>query len=489
LARGLLLAGLAALAATPAQAVLVNKYTFNDTTANDSVGGQNGVLVDNTGIATYTGGALNLSGNNGAGSNQDFANPATVGAFVDLPNGVLTSAVNGGTFGQASLETWFTIDQNRTWAETYSFGTSTGGEGSSAGGGSTDYLAVIPQSGPGDFRATTHSAAGVETPLIGQPTPLSVNQKYHVVLTLDETDTTAGLNGTAKLYLNNGAPVTQPIQPILDSMLDNNNWLGRSQWPDPLFDGLIDEFRIYNHAMSAAEVSASFAAGPAPAPLPVLIVNRSTGAITIANQSAGNVQLKSYTVSSAAGSLNSAAWTSIDADNTFDTNGTWTAQSSTSTQLTESVTGGTLDGGTLAPSASRGIGTPWVKSPFEDIAFSFTLGDGTTGTGQIQYTGSAALRSDLNGDGAVNLADWTLFKPNAFTAFATDTAVAAYRKGDLDGDKDNDYADFKLFKSDYIAVNGAAAFAALGATVPEPSTFGLAVLTTLSLGQMRRRQA
>jgi hypothetical protein len=488
--RQLLPAALAVALAAPAHAVLVNKYTFNNNTANDSVSGQNGVVVDNTGIATYTGGAINLSGNNGAGSNQDFTQPATVGAFVDLPNGVFTSAVTstagGGVFGQASLEIWFTVDQNRNWAEVYSFGTSNAGENTSTGGNTSDYVSLIPQSGPGDFRATTHSAANVETPIIGQATPLTVNQKYHVVLTLDELDPTAGPNGTAKLYLNNSAPTMATIQPILDAINDNNNWLGRSPWPDALFDGLIDEFRIYNHAMTAAQVAASFTAGPDPAPLPVLVVNRSTGAISIANQSAGSVQLKGYSIASAAGGLNPATWTSIDADNTFDTNGTWTAQSSTSLQIAESVTGGTLDGGPLAPSSSRGIGLPWVKSPFEDLTFSFTLGDGTTGTGQVQYTGAAAMRSDLNGDGAINAADWALFKPNAFTTFATDALVVAYRKGDLDGDKDNDYADFKIFKADYVAVNGVAAFAALGAAIPEPTGLSLALLAALVVVPRRR---
>ena len=76
----------AAVGGLPAGAALVNKYTFNDNTANDSVGGQNGVVVDNTGIARYTGGAIDMSGNNGAGSNQDFSLPETVGAFVDLPS-------------------------------------------------------------------------------------------------------------------------------------------------------------------------------------------------------------------------------------------------------------------------------------------------------------------------------------------------------------------------------------------------------------------
>src|SRR5688572_2342395 len=119
---------------SPASAALVNKYTFNDKTVNDSVGGQNGVVVDNTGISRYAGGMIDLSGNNGAGSNQNFALPATVGAFVDLPNGIFTNAVNSGTFGQVTLEIWIRPQQNRAWAEGFVFGTSNGGEGMSNSG-------------------------------------------------------------------------------------------------------------------------------------------------------------------------------------------------------------------------------------------------------------------------------------------------------------------------------------------------------------------
>ena len=32
------------------------------------------------------------------------------------------------------------------------------------------------------------------------------------------------------------------------------NWIGRSQWDDPYFLGSIDEFRIYNRALSADEI-------------------------------------------------------------------------------------------------------------------------------------------------------------------------------------------------------------------------------------------
>ena len=103
--------------------------------------------------------------------------------------------------------------------------------------------------------------------------------------------------------------------------------------------------------------------------------------------------------------------------------------------------------------------------------------------------GTAAKRSDLNGDGLVNASDWNVFLPNSFTSFPGDTVVTAYLKGDLDGDKDNDYGDFKLFKSDYIAANGAAAFAALEHAVPEPSSLALsAIVATLLLAPGRGKR-
>lgn len=492
-ARLLLAAGALATVAAPVDAATPkHKYTFNQGNVFDTGSSptpQNGTVVDNTGISKYTGGALDLTQNNNANSNQNFALGTTVGAYVDLPNGVFTSAVTSGTYGQVTLEIWATPQENRNWARLVDFGTSVGGENASTGGGTTSYVLMVPQQSiNGQASASTHSTAGAEN-FAHSGAALPVGVKSHMLVTLDQLDTTAGPNGTLKLYVNNSAPVVVEITPGVDLEFinDNNNWLGRAQWGDPLFDGLIDEFRIYDTALTAAEVAASFAAGPEPAPLPVLTVNRTTGAISLANQSGGAINVKGYSITSAGGSLNPATWTSIDATNVFDPNGTWTASSSTNLNIAESVTGGVLDGGTIAANGSATIGPAWRRTPVEDLAFSFTLGDGTTGTGQIQYTGDAAKRSDLNGDGLVNAADWALFVPNSFTTFAADPAVTAYLKGDLDGDKDNDYADFKLFKADFIAVNGEAAFAALGAAVPEPATLALGGLAAAALVAARRR--
>ena len=34
------------------------------------------------------------------------------------------------------------------------------------------------------------------------------------------------------------------------------NWIGRSQYSDPYFNGLIDEFRIYHNALSTDQIAA-----------------------------------------------------------------------------------------------------------------------------------------------------------------------------------------------------------------------------------------
>jgi hypothetical protein len=84
-------------------------------------------------------------------------------------------------------------------------------------------------------------------------------------------------------------------------------------------------------------------------------------------------------------------------------------------------------------------------------------------------------RSDLDEDGQITIADWTIFVANHRTDMTGLGPQQSAMLGDLDVDGDNDFHDFRLFRSDYIAVQGAAAFAALF-QVPEPTT---ALLTLL----------
>jgi hypothetical protein len=72
----------------------------------------------------------------------------------------------------------------------------------------------------------------------------------------------------AKLYVNGKLMATQEAVTLTPSELGAtaNNWIGRSQFPDPFFKGSFDEFRIYNKALTPEEVDANFKAGPEKAP-------------------------------------------------------------------------------------------------------------------------------------------------------------------------------------------------------------------------------
>jgi hypothetical protein len=103
-------------------------------------------------------------------------------------------------------------------------------------------------------------------------------------------------------------PASKPLSALSD---DNNNWLGRSQYPsDPFFAGTINEFRLYSGAMTSAQVAASFTAGPngtAAAPVPTLTVSRDgTNVIVTWPSASTGYRLEGSTTLGA-----SASWTDI----------------------------------------------------------------------------------------------------------------------------------------------------------------------------------
>lgn len=262
------LAGLAVLWAGTAEAALKNRYSFNDGTANDSVSGAHGAIVGTNG--SVSGGQLVLA-NNGEGSE----NPGAAGAYLDLPNGLITSAATGS--GAVTVELWITMQQNRDWAAAFSAGTSINGENTSnCCNDDSPYIQIIPRTGDGgqgnDFRVTSNSYGGPEGwvddlgPANG--TDLAVGQQEHLVSVFDQS---GGLPGSITVYRNGSLMGTAPIAANLDLKTflranntggDHNIWLGRSQWPDSLVAASYDEVRIYSHALSANEAAANFRAGP-----------------------------------------------------------------------------------------------------------------------------------------------------------------------------------------------------------------------------------
>jgi hypothetical protein len=164
------------------------------------------------------------------------------------------------------------VEQNRGWAAAASFGTSNSGENNTNGGANiSPYLQLIPSAGTGanPFRLTSH-ASGTDNERSIDTTTAPVGQLLHVIGVYDQS---AGQPGTFRFYRNGTLIASSSIANAgnnlnLATFTNNNNWLGRSQWNDPAFDGTYDEFAIYNHPLSQSEVTAIYQAGPVPLPAP-----------------------------------------------------------------------------------------------------------------------------------------------------------------------------------------------------------------------------
>jgi hypothetical protein len=92
--------------------------------------------------------------------------------------------------------------------------------------------------------------------------------------------------------------------------------------------------------------------------------------------------------------------------------------------------------------------------------------------------------ADINGDGFINQADYTILRNNM--ASHLDAPILPGANGDLNSDQKIDIADFRIFKNSFPG--GVAAFDAALAGVPEPSAGVLAVLAMGGLAYGRRRR-
>jgi hypothetical protein len=241
---------------------VVHRYSFTSD-ASDSIGGADGTIVDagTTPNHAFVDGMVDFSDNFGEGSNVIIED-----AYVDLPNGIVSAAVNSGTAGAVSFEWWATVTETHTWQRFGDFGTSNNGEDTSVSGNASEYVIITPNSGRygNGLEITNHPASNAAEPNVGLQGPFPLEEEAHVVAVYDHSDSTDGPNGTMYMYMDGDLIGSNLIHDDMNltSFDDNNNWLGRSQWNDPVFVGSFNEFRIYDTALTAEDVEASFAAGP-----------------------------------------------------------------------------------------------------------------------------------------------------------------------------------------------------------------------------------
>ena len=200
----------------------VARYTF------DESGGA--AVVDQTGNgwdAMLVGGATRATGVNG-----NAVRLSGDGQYAALPAGILWNMYD------FTLAAWVWLDSPGAAQHLFDFGT-----------GPTRNMYLTPLGGAGVARfAITTNGPNAEQRIDGT-TPLPVAEWVHVAVTK------SALVGT--LYVNGVQAGQNPNVGLYPARLGNaeNNWIGRSQNPaEPYFSGLVDDFRIYQRGLAAAEI-------------------------------------------------------------------------------------------------------------------------------------------------------------------------------------------------------------------------------------------
>jgi PKD repeat protein len=171
-----------------------------------------------------------------------FGNAVRLGSpepnqYVDMPDGIL----NGLT--DFTIATWVNrTTTGGTWSRVFDFGTGTT---------VNMFLTVDAGGAPGARFAITTGGGGAEQQVTAaNPIPTGW---HHVAVTRSGT--------TVTLWVDGEVVASNPNVTLSPSSLGNttNNWIGRSQYADPFLQAVVDEFQIYDHPLTEAEIESLMA--------------------------------------------------------------------------------------------------------------------------------------------------------------------------------------------------------------------------------------
>jgi hypothetical protein len=207
-------------ATDPGVTGLVALYAMDNNVQDSSGKNYHGTLTGDSGYSDgYASKALNFNGTS---------------TYVALPLGPLMT-----TLSDATLASHVNFNGGTgSWQRIFDFGSDT-----------TTYMFLSPrQATAGSMRFAIRTAAIAEQ-IVDSPAAMPTGW-HHTAISVDSKTM------TVTLYLD-GEQVGQAATTLLPKDLGatTQNWLGRSQWTaDAYFSGALDEFRIYNRVLSAAEV-------------------------------------------------------------------------------------------------------------------------------------------------------------------------------------------------------------------------------------------
>jgi len=224
---------------------------------------------------------------------------------------------------------------------------------------------------------------------------------------------------------------------------------------------------------------------------PVLTINRDTGAMTLRNDTVNTYSIISYDILTSDGQFDQSGWATIESQGiATDTWFTFTDPAS-ATDLAE----GTLGELAITPGMQINFNKPgealWRASPFEDLEMTLQDANGNAIPVAVGYEGNNGepfAIGDFNTDGNIDALDWPFVRDNLLTDVSAEDAFTRYFSGDLNGDGVVDVNDFSAFKALFEAHNGPGSFQAMlaGVQVPEPGAGLLAIIAGMTLLGSRR---
>ena len=220
-----------ATAAVPDEG-LVAEYLFDEasgsTVPNTAAGSALGAAtVRNVQAADWTGSSLTMRG----------GSKTSTGNWVELPDDILSGAQSATVTAEVKASAAMLNSFHFLWNI---------GNDSSA----TEYFFASLNCGSSRAPLVGIKSGGVEQLVQSGSCGVTANQWVNVTTVLD------GAAGTASLYINGVRTAHGDVGFTPANVLDQSlNTIGRAPWPDPLFQGAISAFRVYDRALNAAEVA------------------------------------------------------------------------------------------------------------------------------------------------------------------------------------------------------------------------------------------
>jgi len=154
-------------------------------------------------------------------------------SYASLPAGIVS------TLNDFTISTWVKMDTVTNWMRVFDFGIST-----------TQYMFLTVQAGSANVIRYAIKNGGAEQS-VSFTYALPLDTWTHLAVTQS--------GNTCTLYINGAAVASNTTISIKPSTLGSTtlNYLGKSQFNDPLFKGSVDEFKIYSRALTASEIGAS----------------------------------------------------------------------------------------------------------------------------------------------------------------------------------------------------------------------------------------